>query len=517
MKFFPRTDAEGTRRLFWIVLFATGVFKLGTAIVLPLTGDEAYFVTWGRNPALGYYDHGAMTGWWLAAMLWFGDAEVWLRLPAVAMSLFVGVIVRSVLRPVDPHLADLAAILWLLSPANLLCSLITTDTPLMFFSVLAVVAALRAERSPRGATGWWLLSGLCLGAAFLSKYFAVLTGLGLGVWLVFGGPPPRLGALALLLVGAAPGIAINVAWNEANGWANVLFNVSTRNSDAGFNPVGFALYVLFAVVLMGPMAFRVAKGRPSLWRERIGVAVRRWKETGLVGIALAGFVPLLVLGVVSFIRNVGIHWLLSFVPWVIAALAIAMKRESLQRLIRPALIYAVVLVVLGAVLLSLPIELLRWHDSYGAMVVGSKTGEVMGQIEPIDEGYTLAADSYGIASLLAYHTRSHVPVFGMGSYHGRHDDWVTDFRQFDGKDVIVVTSRRHRAERMPAWFAESEIREIEVRGGTIFVCRGHGFRYDNYRETILRPVAERYYPMPDWLERIAEPSPFVRRYELQEP
>jgi hypothetical protein len=103
MKFFPRTDAEGTRRLFWIVLFATGVFKLGTAIVLPLTGDEAYFVTWGRNPALGYYDHGAMTGWWLAAMLWFGDAEVWLRLPAVAMSLFVGVIVRSVLRPVDPR------------------------------------------------------------------------------------------------------------------------------------------------------------------------------------------------------------------------------------------------------------------------------------------------------------------------------------------------------------------------------------------------------------------------------
>jgi hypothetical protein len=57
---------------------------------------------------------------------------------------------------------------------------------------------------------------------------------------------------------------------------------------------------------------------------------------------------------------------------------------------------------------------------------------------------------------------------------------------------------------------------VPPSGGTIFVCRGRGFRYDNYREAILRAVAERYYPMPDWLERIAEPSPLVRRYELQE-
>lgn len=516
MRLSLKTDAGGTGRLFWIVLIATGAFKLLTATVLPFTGDEAYFVTWGRNPALGYYDHGAMLGWWLAAMLWFGDAEVWLRLPAVAASLIVGVIVRRVLRPVDSHLADLAAILWLLSPANLLSSLITTDTPLLVFSVLAVVAALRAERGPGSAAVWWLLSGLCLGAAFLSKYFAVLTGLGLGVWLLFGGPRPRFGALALLLLGAAPGVAVNTEWNLENGWANVLFNVGTRNSDAGFNPLGLVLYVLFLAVLVGPLAFAAVSLRPSRWREGIAGAVRRWQEAGLAGVALAGLVPLLVLGAVSIFQGVGIHWLVSFVPWVIAALAVAVQRETVQRMIRPAAVYAVVLVVLVAVLLALPVEMLRWHRKYSSVVVGAKAPEVAARIEPMKEGFVLAADSYGIASMLAYHTRSHVPVFGMGSYHGRQDDWLTDFRRFDGKDVMVVTSRKHRVERMPAWFAESEIQEFEVRGGRIFVCRGRGFRYDVYRETVLRAVAENYYRMPAWLERISGPSPFVLRYGLQE-
>jgi len=517
MKLSPRTDAEGAKRLFWFVLIATGVFKLATATVLPLTGDEAYFVTWGRNPALGHYDHGAMTGWWLAAMLQFGDAEVWLRLPAVAASLLAGVIVRRVMWPFDPHLANLAAILWLLSPANLLSSLITTDTPLLFFSLLAVVAAHRADRGPGSAAVWWLLSGLCLGAAFLSKYFAVLTGLGLGTWLLFGGQRPRFGALLLLLFGSAPGVAVNAAWNHANGWANVLFNVGTRNSDAGFNPVGLILYVLFLGIVIGPIAFAAVGMRPSQWREQISAAVRRWKEAGLVGVALAGFVPLLVLGAVSIFRNVGIHWLLSFVPWVIAALAVAMPRDTLQRMIRPALFYAGALILLAAVLLAMPVELLRWHRSYAAMVIGAKTPEVTARLEPMrEDGFTLAADSYGIASVLSYHTRRHIPVFGMGSYHGRQDDWLTDFREFDGKDVMVITSRKHRLERMPAWFTESEIREIEVRGATIFVCRGRGFRYDVYRENILRPVAERFYPTPDWLVGLAEPSPFVRRYGLQE-
>ena len=31
-------------------------------MVLPMTGDEAYFVFWGGDPAGGYYDHPPVVG-----------------------------------------------------------------------------------------------------------------------------------------------------------------------------------------------------------------------------------------------------------------------------------------------------------------------------------------------------------------------------------------------------------------------------------------------------------------------
>lgn len=516
MKKFARIDADALERPFRVVLLATAALKLVTAAIAPITGDEAYFVTWGRDPAAGYYDHGAMTGWWLAGMLLIDDSVVWLRMPAIVVSLLSALLMRGVLRPVDRRLANLAAIFWLLSPANLFGSLITTDVPLLLFSALAVVLAMRAGRAANGAAGWWLLSGLCLGAAFLSKYFAVLTGLALGAWLLFGGLRPRFGALALLIAGAAPGVAVNVAWNHANGWANFLFNVGTRNRDAGFNPDGPVAFVVFLALLLGPLVPVVLRLRPSRWRVQIAGAVARWKGLGLAAVAFAGLLPVAVLGAVSFLRDVGIHWLLSFAPWLMIALAAAVPRESIERLLRPAVIYAGVQTVLIVLLLGLPVEQFRWHRSYGAVVIGAKTGEVLERLEPMREGFTLACDSYGIASVLAYETGRHVPVFGPGSHHGRQDDWVTDFREYDGKDVLIVTSRKHRVERMPAWFAGSEIREFEVRGARLYACLGRGFRYEVYREVVLRPAAERFYRMPAWLERMSGPPPFVLRYGLRE-
>ena len=64
--------------------------------------------------------------------------------------------------------------LYLLAPISWLNVLITTDTPLMLWSFLSVWALVEAERSNRASL--YALSGLLLGAAFLSKYFSALLG-----------------------------------------------------------------------------------------------------------------------------------------------------------------------------------------------------------------------------------------------------------------------------------------------------------------------------------------------------
>ena len=61
-------DAALARRWFLGALGATLIFRAWLAVVVPFTGDEAYFLVWGRQPAIGYYDHPPMVGWMLALL-----------------------------------------------------------------------------------------------------------------------------------------------------------------------------------------------------------------------------------------------------------------------------------------------------------------------------------------------------------------------------------------------------------------------------------------------------------------
>jgi len=134
--------------------------SLGLAAVLPVTGDEAYFVIWGRNPALGYYDHPPMIGWWLAALLPWGDHPLWIRMPTLLVSLVPGLLLYLLFRREDPERARLLGLLGLFLPLFTIGPISSTDTPLILFSLLSVV---ERHYDPPG----WLPIRRC---AFLERY-----------------------------------------------------------------------------------------------------------------------------------------------------------------------------------------------------------------------------------------------------------------------------------------------------------------------------------------------------------
>ena len=55
-----------------LVLLVTLAIKFYLAWLIPLSGDEAYFVVWAHHPDFGYYDHPPMAGWFLQLMLFLG-------------------------------------------------------------------------------------------------------------------------------------------------------------------------------------------------------------------------------------------------------------------------------------------------------------------------------------------------------------------------------------------------------------------------------------------------------------
>jgi hypothetical protein len=500
--------------LFFRVFAATAAIKILFAAVVPLTGDEAYFVVWGRFPDYGYYDHGAMTGWWMHLTLLAGNSVLILRLPAVITSLLGALMLRQAVRPVDSEKANLVATLYLLSPVGLLNILFTADTPLLFFSLLAGWFAIRAVR--RDCIADWRWAGLLLGFAVLTKYLAVLLGLAFAGYLLFLGGRRRVTGLLALLVGATPATAVNLTWNFNHGWTNVVFNAITRNADAGFSPLSFLQLIAFVVVVFaGPVLVYFllranGEGRLS-WRD---TWFEMRKSSTLVALFAVG-IPGAVFIVLSLVRPVGLHWLISFYPFFFLVLAAKFDAAALQRQIRPVIVYAYACSAAGLVLLALPAETYRWHRSYNSFVLGRFPEEVLAQLAPYSASYSLMTPSYTQSAQLGFHSGRHVPVIGPGSFHGRQDDFITDFRTFDGRDLMVLSARARDAAATHEFFESVESREINVHGSRIALVLGRGFKFAAYREAVLQRVARDYYRLPRWLAGWSRPAPFISRYGLE--
>lgn len=501
-----RTTAD---TVFFRSLVITTIIRAILAAIVPLTGDEAYFVVWGEHLDYGYYDHTPMAGWWLAAVLALGKT-VWLvRLPALLTTIAVACLIWRAAARIDGDKAGWVGALYLWSPHNVLNFFTTTDTPLLLFSVLAGLWLFRAVRRDRPAD--YLLAGLALGLAFLSKYFAVLLGVAMAVMLLALAGRPRWFGLFLVFLGVVPSAAVNIAWNYHHGWTNILFNLFNRTNDAGFSLGNVLAYFAVITLPVAPIAWSLL--RPRADGRRAWRAVwDQWTSSGALTYAACFVVPLALLFLVSLQKSVGLHWPLAFFPFLFIALVQVFSAEALRRMVRAMAVFGGTLAGVGAVAVLLPVELLHKHKSYDSVVLSMHADEVLAALAPYQADYTLATPSYAKSALLSFLGTAYVPVIGPGSYHGRQDDFITDFRAYDGKNLMVLCDTEARAAAARAWFDDAEVRALPVRGASFRLVLGRGFRFGEYRDAVLHPIALRYYSMPAWLSAWAEPSFFFVRY-----
>lgn len=481
-----------SRQWLAIALIATLVFRLWLSLAVPYSGDEAYFTLWGRHPALGFYDHPPMVGWLLALLLRVSDAVWVLRLPVVLLPVLVAFLVRHALASWygrDAQTADLAALAVLLVPVNVWNVFITTDTPLILFSVASMLAFAR-ER--------FFIAGALLGLAFLSKYFAVLLGIAYLAWAIAARRPR---AFALAFAGALPFGLVNLYWNWQACWCNVMFNAINRHEGAGLSWTTPALYASSLAYLAGPLLWFAWKGRAQLRSSGNGALLAAW------------LVPLAVFALLSPVRRIGLHWLLSFLPPLVLTVALALERRALVVTVRWFAGIAVVQAAILSVLVALPLETWKGRGFYQNLVLLAETPAVLHALETAAPAATPAYESYAMAAVLSYHAGRTVPVFGPGSSHARHDDILTDWRSYQGRDLAILGRDAADLARYRPYFREVESRRLEVRGATFHAVLGRGFDYAAYREGVLKPVRERWYRIPAALPVGA--CYFFDRYDLR--
>ncbi len=257
-----------------LLIAASAALRLMLGAVVGLGVDESYMVAASRRFAWGYYDHPPLA-WWLAhaAALVFGtEAGIAVRLPFIA--LFAGsqwLMFRFTARLHSPESGLWAVVALTLAPVFGLTTggWVLPDGPLTAALLAAALALQRALAAEEGAWSAWLGAGLCFGLALLSKYTAVLVGLGALLYLLTTADgrawlrrAQPYAAAAISAIVFAP----TLFWNARHGFASFAFQ-GGRALGAAFHPLapfivfgGEALYLL--PWIWAPMMFAlVAAGR----------------------------------------------------------------------------------------------------------------------------------------------------------------------------------------------------------------------------------------------------------------
>jgi hypothetical protein len=488
-----------SRRQLFHLLWVTLLLKFAWAAYLPLTGDEVYFYIWAKNPGMGFYDHPPMVGWWLSLLLWFGDANWWLRLPSVLLGSGLALGIYLILRGVvEERKAALGAALFLLSPLAMINVVVTTDTPLIFFSFLSAWTFYWAIQ--QGAWRWYLLSGVLLGAAFLAKYFAVLLGLSFGTYiLLFRRNRRDLLGLFWIFLAVLPFAAFNIWWNYSHCWDNILFNVYNRHSGGESHLSGYLVMIIY--MLTPPLLWYGWRERRTLWEalRSGGLFVFLWMA------------PLLLFLLLSFEARIGLHWVLAFYPFAFIALTPLFPVQALRRSLQFMAGFTLLHIAALMVVFALPHDYWKSKPSvYDGILIGYYADEFTEQFRKQADGYHWATESYVDSAMLEYTSGERFIVFGEGSKYGRHDDLLTDWRELDGENIAILMYSEESTIQYLPFFSQADVIPFRVQQGELYILRGKGFRYESYRTKMLTQLRDRYYRYPAFLP--AGKCYFYQRY-----
>ena len=505
MKIFSTQFAD-PRRNFLIVLLLTTLIKFWLAVAIPITGDEAYYYKWGMHLDWGYYDHPPMGGWLLWLMQQFSSELIILRLPAILLWVVIALGMMDIFRRLQPEQTDKAwqlGSLFLLLPFTWALTLVTTDTPLIFFLYFSAYAFLRSELE--NSLKWTVLCGVLLGLALLSKYFAALLAISYAAYYIFL-VRTRTAWLRLLIIAvfALPFFIVNLFYNSTDCWNNILFNVINRNQGSQFSFTTVGIYLAMMLYLIMPwLLYQLYKNTQK----------QDWIKPQRLALVILFILPFTLFLALSFYKTVGLHWVLAFLPFVFIFVACVCAPQSLGQLSLWTLALGVPHIIALAMLAHAPTSTWQNMKLHAAIVMHKETPQLLSVLmRDMPEDGVLMTRSYSSASLFGYYERKDIPVFGMGSFHARMDDNLTDFHQFAGKTIRVFDTRPITQESMAPFFEEAHVSIVRLNGARYWLAEGKNFKFDVYRDQVLSVIAASYYRIPAFLPQRG--CKFLEQYDL---
>ncbi|MEO0974372.1 MAG: glycosyltransferase family 39 protein [Pseudomonadota bacterium] len=324
--FAPETSSPFA--LLWLLLLLLALAAYRAFIVhssgMNLYLDEAYYLSWSRDLAFGYYSKPPVIAWTLAAFTSVcGEGELCVKLSAFFWYA-VGAVFAALLamRLFGREFGTVTGLAFYTMPAvGYLSMTASTDAPLLAFWALSLwLFALALDEQP----GAWVALGVAMGLGFLSKYTMVVFPLCMFLYLMFSREDRswlRMGGPWVALLIAVLVFSPNLWWNYENGFPSVTHTAELAQWSGEHDSLGALLEFVGAQFLVfGLISFAVliiACLLPSTWRDpRTRLLVwftlpllsiymgQAWLGGAYINWALASYVAATVL-VVAFLRTRG--------------------------------------------------------------------------------------------------------------------------------------------------------------------------------------------------------------------
>ena len=279
-----RPNAENDRFALTI-LAGFLVARLAFAFSLGLGVDESYTIAISRRLSLSYFDHPPLHQWIAHFTALTVGENVVARAPFVALFFATGwIYYRLTSGLFDSQLgADRAFrpqcyALFLRLGWKLDRSRRPAAIWLGAGRARGGAAVLRRTSGRPSAWRLWLVVGVGLGLAGLSKYSAVLTAGGLAAFVLISPdqrhwlkhPAPYVAAIVALAM-----ITPVIVWNAQHGWASFEFQGARGVPAGGLRPAQFATMVLGQIAFLSPWIFApLVGGLASAFRQQAGRAAR---------------------------------------------------------------------------------------------------------------------------------------------------------------------------------------------------------------------------------------------------
>jgi len=467
-------------------LFIIFTFKIIILSLLPLTGDEAYFIKWAQNLSSGYYDHPPMVGWMIYLMSFINDSHIFFRMFAVVTTFITAFIIYKVaiLYKVKKEKALLVSLVFLASPIDILLSLMTNDVPLLLFSSLGTLLLLYSLEKKE----WFrysLLTGIFLGLAFLSKYFAAFLMLSLLIFSLSVYKTKAIKNILVVTLVVLVFIAQNLYFNYNSCWNNIMFNFFARTDHNSYNIKSVLGYFLLMIYIFTPW------GVYYLFKSKF--------ENSVLLKLLVSILVLIffIFFMVSLKNKIGLHWFLLFTPYMFLLFSFV-KDSSLAKIFKYNIIFTFIHITILMVALLLPKSLLQNHKKYSDVIMYTQPESVCQVLGKLNSSKVFTF-GYSTASVLSYYCKKDVTVLFSNSKYGRMDDKLLDIRELSDKNISLFNKSPIKEDKLKNICNSFSIKKINIKKANFYTAECEGFNYDVYKTNYLDLQKEKFYDIPDWL------------------